>query len=319
MRRPRCLSLGSLGVIALTLVLLLSGCGRTSTALAGRAAPTSTPAPLPTMAPATATTATTATTSAGAIPEEPGCPQIPAPVQPQYVAVGALSLSVPARPFGHDYPSALLPNGLPNAPYQVSLTPDEAEGIFHPNPAVNPTLTPVAGYGFQICNEASAAHTLTSLSVTIASYTPSSGPVAVWHICEHGPYDTATKQTTPGCGGALAASDFLAATLPADNSGISAPARATDMGVDLPASIGPHESITLLVAINGMTSQGTYALSFEVSVDGSAPTILTPSDGSFLIAPSAAVWTGDTCQTPAMQAQIPPSSQHTYYVCPPAS
>jgi hypothetical protein len=165
----------------------------------------------------------------------------------------------------------------------------------------------------------SCGERVTSLSVTIASFTPRSGPVAVWHLCEHGPYDTATKQTTPGCGEALAASAYLAATLPADNSGISAPARAADMGMDLPASIGPHESITLLVAVNGLTSQGIYALSFGVSVDGSAPTTLTPSDGSFLIAPSAVVWTGDTCQSPAMQAQIPPSSQDTYYVCPPAS
>jgi hypothetical protein len=91
------------------------------------------------------------------------------------------------------------------------------------------------------------------------------------------------------------------------------------MGVDLPASLGPDESITLLVAVNGLTSQGTYALSFGIRVDSSASTTLTPSDGPFLIAPSAVTWTGDACQTPTMLAQIPPSSQHTYYVCPPSS
>jgi hypothetical protein len=90
-------------------------------------------------------------------------------------------------------------------------------------------------------------------------------------------------------------------------------------GVNLPATIGPNKSIQALIAVDGLTSQGVYALKFGVSVDGAAPTMLTPSDGAFLIAPSASVWTGTACQTPAMQARIPASSQDTYYVCPPAS
>jgi hypothetical protein len=194
----------------------------------------------------------------------------------------------------------------------------EQLGAFHPNPPVNPSLA--TGYDMQICNETSAAHTLTSLSVTIASFTPSSGPIAVWHLCGGGPYDTATRYTTPGCGGGIGEVVFLAATMPSDRTGASAPAIANGpQGTDLPVSIGPSESIGLLVAVNGLTSQGTYTLSFGLSVDGAAPATLAPSDVPFLIAPSAIVWTGTACQTPAMQGQIPLSSQHTYYVCPPAS
>jgi hypothetical protein len=73
-----------------------------------------------------------------------------------------------------------------------------------------------------------------------------------------------------------------------------------------------------LIAVDGLTSHGTYALSFGVSIDGATLTTLVPSDGPFLIAPAAKVWTGTACQTPAMLAQIPAATQDTYYVCPPA-
>jgi hypothetical protein len=222
-----------------------------------------------------------------------------------------------------DYPNALMPNNLPNAPYQVPLTKSQAEqaGTFHPDPPVNPSLA--TGYAIQLCNQTGASHTLTSLGVTIANFTPSSGPVNVWHLCGDGPYDSATKQTTPGCGGGIGEVVFMAATLLEDRSGDTAAAAANaKMGVggaNLPIAIGPNQSVIVLVAVNGLTSQGTYTLSFGVGVDGAPATSVAPSDGSFLIAPAAAVWTGTDCQSPAMLAQIPAASQDTYYVCSPAS
>jgi hypothetical protein len=256
--------------------------------------------------------------------------------QPRYVAVGGLNVSVPVRLPGHDYPSTLMPSTLmpstlmpstlmpstlmpsnaPNAPYQI---PASAVNNYAPNPPVNPSLS--TGYALQVCNQTSAAHTITSLSVTIASFTPSNGPVAVWHLCQDGPYDAATKQTTGGCGGSLGG-DFLAAALPSDSTGASAPVMANAQlhsGGPPPIVIGPNESMAFLIAVNGLTSQGTYTLNFGVGVDGGAPTQLAPSDGAFLIAPSAVVWTGTACQTSAMQTHIPPSSQDTYYVCPPGA
>ena len=296
--------------MALMVCLLLSGCGVTSTMPTGQKALTSTPTPFPTVA---STPLPTTAPYVGPIPTFDGCPPLgQTPTQPKYVTVGALSVSVPQRV--QDYPSTLVPSNQPQAPYHVATS---AVNNYAPNPSVNPDLS--NGYIFQICNQTGAAHTLTSMRVNIASFTASSGPVAIWHLCSDGPYNAATKQTTGGCGGGIGGVDWLAATLPSASAGASVLATANKYGgVDLPASIDPHKSIQVLIAMDGLTRQGTYALTFGVSVDGAAPTTLTPGDGSFVMAPSAKVWTGTACQTPAMQAQIPAASTDAYYVCPPS-
>ena len=316
MRFARRLSLGWIGVAALTLGMLLSGCGATSTTRLGQAAATNaptTPTPWPTPA-ASATPAPISTASSAGVPETVGCPPDNSPTPPNHVAVGALSVFAPRRVL--DYPDTMMPNNIPQGPYQIAA---DAVTNYHPTPPVNPSLTP--GYTTQVCNQTTKAHTLTGVAVTIANFTPSSGPVNVWHFCKDGPYDTATKQIGGGCGGGVGFDTMLEATLPNDLTGASASAtvRPQQGAASLPYVIDPNNSITLAVAVNGLSSQGTYALTFGVSVDGAAPTTVAPSDGAFVIAPSAVVWTGTACQTPAMQAQIPSSSQATYYVCPPAS
>lgn len=305
-------SLGSIGLVVLTLSLLLSGCGAASTSRVERAAATSTPSPTP----ATAATATPSdsTTDPGPIATAPGCPPLgDAPTEPRRVTVGGLTFSVPRRPPMHDSPSELLPTGLPNAPYHLATS---AVTTFAPNPPVNPSLG--NGYELLVCNLTAEAHTLTSLSVTIATFAASSGPVAVWHVCEDGPYNSATKQTPTGCGGSLGALDRVSVTLPSDTAGASATAIGSG-GAQQSASIGANQSTSLLIPINGLTAQGTYTLRFNVSVDGAAPTPLAPSDGAFLIAPAPAIWTGTACTSAAMQAQIPASTQDAYYVCPPGA
>ncbi len=311
MRHVRYRTLGLMCVAALTLGMILSGCGASTTATVGQKAAAS-----------TATTAATDTPfpTAPTAPIDqiitmwPGCPPLPNPTQPKYVAVGDLDVSIPQR-LDDSSISALMPNNAPYAPYKVSLTPNEAlwVGAFHPNPPVNPELA--SGYVFQFCNKTSASHTLTSMRVNIASFSASSGPVTVWHICQGGPYDAATKQTTPGCGSSGFAGAQLTATLLSDSTGASA----SVTGTTWPVTIGPNQAITIVVAVNGLTSQGAYALKFGVSVDGASPWQMTPSDGAFLMAPSAIVWTGIACLTPAMQARIPATTQDTYYVCPPIS
>ncbi len=311
MRHARRLSLGSIGVAVLTLGMILSGCGATATATVRQTAAAS-----PTAA-ATQTPFPTATTDPATV-EMPGCPaDVLGPAQPRYSMLDGLKIALPQRLPTHDYPSEQMPNNAPNAPYQL---PASAVTTYQPSPPVNPSLA--TGYALQVCNQTSATHTVTSLSVSIASFTPRSGPVTVWHLCEGGPYDAATKQAAGGCGGGLGEVDWLAATLPADRTGATAPATANAQthsnGPTPPVAIGPNKSIVFLIAVNGLTSQGTYTLSFGVSIDGASPATLAPSDGAFLIAPAAVVWTGTACQTPAMQAHIPPASQDTYYVCPPA-
>lgn len=207
-----------------------------------------------------------------------------------------------------DYPSELMPNNTPNAPYQIAAS---AVKHYAPNPPVNPSLA--TGYSFTICNETSTTHSLTSMRINIASFSARSGAVTVWNICD-GPYNAATKAGMGGCGGGYGGTR-LAASLPHDSTGTSA----SVTGAIWPAKIGPNKSIEFVVAVNGLTSQGMFALSFGMSIDGATPTTVAPGDGSFLIAPSTTVWTGTACQTAAMQAQIPPASQDTYYVCPPTS
>jgi hypothetical protein len=303
MRYARDRARGWVGLAALVLSVAVAGCDGTPTTQANHARVVSTATPSPTVTPAPM------------IPT-PGCPPLGyLPTQPRYVAASALRVSSPER-MG-DYPSELLPSNVPNAPYQLATS---AVTAFAPSPAVNPHLSP--GYLVQFCNQTATTHTLSSLTVSIASFTPSSGPVNVWQVCDWGAYNAATKQGTNGCGGGFGGDvGVLGATLSSDSAGASAPAMAGGQygGTNLPATLGPHTSIALLVAVNGLTSAGTYALSFGVSVDGATPTSVAPGDGSFLIAPSAVVWSGTACQTPAMQAQIPAATKDTYYVCPPAS
>jgi hypothetical protein len=165
-----------------------------------------------------------------------------------------------------------------------------------------------------VCNQTNVAHTLTSMQVVIASFAPSSGPVAVWQVCGNGVYDAATKHSLGGCGGGMATT-LLSSTVTSNTTGASALVE----GLTWPATIDAQKSIAFTVGVSGLISQGTYALSFALSVDGAAPTQVTPRDGSFLIAPAAKQWSGTTCQTPTMLAQIPAATQDTYYVCPPGS
>lgn len=307
MRHMRVRRFGFVCAAMLALGMILGGCGASPTTPVGRVSAAST-------ATSTATPFFPTATPPPASAEAPGCPPVGlGPVPPGYGTVGALKVSIPQRWSALDFPDELMPNGEPNAPYQL---PAIAVTNFQPNPPVNPSLD--TGYALQLCNQTSASHTLTSLSAGIARFTPSSGPVTVWHICGDGPYNAATKQTTPGCGGGFGGVYQLTATFPTTSAGTSAPAATPSGGTILPLAIAPNQSLTFLIAIRGLTSQGTYALDFHVGVDGASPATLAPSDGAFMIAPSPTVWTGTACQAPAMQAHIPAASHDTYYVCPPA-
>ena len=294
--------LGCIGIAALMLVLVLNGCGAATAATRARASATNTP-----MAAATAVPSPTATLTAADLPHSPGCQTIETSATPQSVTVGGLQVSIPHRVL--DYPSELMSTNEPNSPYRIAA---DAVNDYDPSPPVNPSLIP--GYLFQFCNETSAALTLNMITVNIDSFSPSSGPVTVWHLCQDGPYDAATNQTVGGCGGG-AAGPNLVATFQSDRAGASAPVT----GLGWPVVVDPNTSVVMTVGASGLASQGTYALSFGVSVGGAAPVAVMPSDGSFLIVSHAVVWTGTACQSSAMKALIPPSSQDAYYVCPPAS
>ena len=217
MQRQSRFSRRPLGAAALALGLclsILSGCGAASTATAVGPSVAQSDA----TAAAEASTATAVAVNSAKLPtatippsdpatiEQSGCPPLNVGTgQPQYETVGDLRVSQPQLYTPLNYPDEMLPNNAPNAPYQVPLTAAVAQQqiLFHPNPPVNPSLA--TGYVLQVCNQASASHTITSLAVTIATFTSNSDPVNVWHLCQDGPYDAATKQTTTGCGAPSAA------------------------------------------------------------------------------------------------------------------
>lgn len=300
------------GATLLGLSIALAGCGQTSTTAISGGAARSISTPQPT---ATATVAPTATLDTGITPEGAtvaGC-QTSGSKPIQFTSVGPLKVSIPTRTLDHG--NEQLPSNLPDKPYQIAAS--QVQGGYAPNPPVNPSLDT---YLITVCNQASTPHTVSAASVSITSASPSSGTVSVWNIC-NGPYNTASKTSMGGCGGGLGGPgmDMLTATLASDSAGASASAQPRAGQGALPIALGPNQSVTLVIAVNGITSQGTYALGFGLSVDGAPQASIAAGDNPFLIAPGAVEWTGQNCQSAAMQSQIPPSSQNTYYVCPPAS
>ena len=250
---------GALGIAALALFVALtalSGCGKTadqgasggSTATPPPAAPTTTPFP-------------TATGSPQQLTLQPGCPAAPMQDQPAYVTAGGLAVSAPRRAL--DFPSELLPASVLNtlaAPYHLATT---AVTHYAPNPPVNPQMPP--GYFIQICNKSSATRTLTGMRVTIASFSARGGNVAIWHMCEAGAYDAATKGMTSGCGGA-SGGPLLTATM----GRVAVGASAAVTGAVWPQPLAPGQSASLFVSVNGLKSQGMYTLRFTVNVAGGA-------------------------------------------------
>lgn len=307
MRRGRLSTIGSAVVVGLAFLgTTLAGCGASSTPREGAVAtppPTITALPTVTAMP-TSTTRPTATTGgkSGCTGDFYGQPQ-------PTTAVGALSVTTPIPALQYPY-SEVPASASSTKPYQV------ANGA-QPNPPVNPSLG--TGYVVVLCNETSTAHTLTSLTVNIASFSATSGMVREWSVCNGGEYDASSKQViVGGCGGGLAVDDYLTATLPSDSTGASGSAFARSGYANLPIQIAPGHAFSLTVGVSGLTSQGMYSLKIGVAADHGTPVMLAPgSGGSFLIA-SAVQWTGKNCQTPAMQSQMPPASQPTFYVCAPA-
>lgn len=299
-RRPT----GAIGALsALALLTALSGCGKTIVGQDANGDAATQPLA------ATITPLPTATNGPQPLTLQPGCPATPTQVQPAYVTSDGLEVSVPRR--SNDYPSELLPASVLNAPAAPYHLATAAVTNFAPNPVVNPLMPP--GYFIQICNKSNVSRTLTGIKATIASFSARSGNLAVWHICGEGPFNPATKQSTPGCGGA-SMGPLLTATI--DNVAVGASAEVA--GGVWPQVIAPGQSASLFASVKGLASQGMYTLRFTITVDSGAPITLTPSDGAFLEAPNARVWTGTACLTAAMQAKLPAPAQDAWYVCPPA-
>ncbi|HET8905627.1 MAG TPA: hypothetical protein VFN11_01545, partial [Ktedonobacterales bacterium] len=231
------------------------------------------------------------------------------------------------------YPANKLPDDLPLKPYQVQP----------PNGQPDPTLVPAnprlheqgGGYVIVICNISSASHTVQRVDARIATVTPFSGMPNVASVCQF-PYSRQYGANNGGCGGADFENEYMhaafslsagvgttvTATQTASNTCEYATGCTTNYG-PLPVMLQAGQGLTIEVGMGNTSSStsvfstsGYYTFSFGVGVDGAAP-IFAATSPQTLLDPSARLWTGTACESPSMQALIPPATTPpSYYLCP---
>lgn len=294
------------------LILAIAGCGASPSPTANSTATATATATFP-----SAPTATPVPT-ANLAQVNPACRPQPHDTD-TYYQIG--DLVVRQVDFALVYPSKMLPDGTPLKPF---LLPSE-RGITG-GPPTDPILKEnPGGYLFTVCNGSfTQSHVLTNVSVQIASVTSYTGQLNAWNFCD-GYFVRPSGAQYGGCGGGLAADEYLHATFAADAGfGASVVAAQTGTGTPpgggttppLPITLKPGMLISVNVGITAPTSPGQYAFAFAVSVDGADPVYFSTTTPT-LLAPIAHKWTGQACLTAAMQQQIPPATNPpAYYICP---
>jgi hypothetical protein len=143
-----------------------------------------------------------------------------------------------------------------------------------------------------------------------------------WLFCD-GSY-TPAGGGNGSCGGGDETYANLTAIFPASaTAGASAPTKYTDVRDDFRAptpplamNIPPLTYGFLVVHAVAPTVPGYYTFAFRLRVDDTVTPFLA-GDEALLLDPQARVWSGEACQAPAMQAQIPANSTNDY-ICLPA-
>jgi hypothetical protein len=216
--------------------------------------------------------------------------------------------------FSLAYPSFKLPDNLPLAPYKMT---SDMSGKTPPDPSVNPTLTlPAGGYWGTICNAStSVSITLSSLSLRIDSFTPTSGQTNEWNVCSTA-YSRQGGVGGGGCGGGIADPNCAQATFPVSaGAGATTPIASTDCTrLALPQTLKPSTGYSFNLGIGAPTAPGTYTFSLGISVSSGAP-VYVPVPHQLLLDAAARAWDGQSCTTAAMQSQIP-ANDMAAYICP---
>ncbi len=280
-----------------------SGGGAGATSALATAAPTFTPTPQATVSPAQ-------------VAQACGTNNFGNP-QGTFYQLGDLYIAV--TPTGLTYPSRKLPDGTPLKPFKLNSLNDPGLSQQLPvTPLVNPYLS--SGYFVDVCDAASTTHHIEGVAVQIASFTPYTGDLNSWQLCDG--WYTNGQLGGGGCGGAFTAQEYLKATFsPTAGAGTSIPATFLRAGTGangqqatpLPLSLQPANELFMNVAIAPPTVAGYYQFAFSVKVDGANSPFVTDPE-IFLIDPQAHKWSGAACQAPAMKSQIP--SDGGYYICP---
>lgn len=306
-------SLGGCALVAL-LCVTLAGCsgsgakaqGKTSARATATTLPTPTVTPFPTsiVAPTVASQITICSTA------------LFTQSQMSYgqqgdIIIGALDFQSPY------YPGFQLPSNLPLAPYKVdgsAIGGKGGPGSWNGLPMSNPAN----GFAVMLCNaSATQTHTLTSVTMKVASFTSYSGALNEVRTCAM--VYSRQGMAGGGCGGASAYDMQLTGTFPANapaGTEITMQSGATD-GEVLPVTLKPNQTLLIVLAPTLPQLSGTYSYQAGVSIDGGG--VVYPAGGTppALWAPVTHSWNGDNCNSAAMQSQIPPATNPpTYYICP---
>ncbi len=309
--------------LAVVLALALSACGSLHASQTLTTADSITPTA--TMGSPVVSAPLLPTIAAGAVPA--ACAAGAAGMSPQWqplMQLGDLLVSQ-ATASGLGGPSYRIPAGTPSKPLELA-GPMANPGAHSPD--INPQLQGVAGYVTEICNPSAHAVTVQSVWARVASFSAFSGPLAAWNPCMDGSYYAAQQhQFGGGCGGGLSANETMQASFPA-SAGVGATVLASQLSSaptgpgqpspfpQFPLSLAAGQSILVVTGVTPPTAAGTYTFSLGLAVGDAAPVYFATS-APVLFAPVTQAWNGKNCMTPAMQTQIPTSSQ-SYYICPPA-
>lgn len=300
-------------------------------------------APTPVAAGTLQTTATTTTAQQPTATETLQAPTVDLPAvchnmhAGPYAQVGDLITSQVSTTFAAY--GVQIPQGTPNQPLKLSSDGQIAN--------LSPTAAPIGVdsygyYSFTVCNPTAQAVAVESVWVRVASFTPYSGALAAWEACNNGFYD-ANQQiyVSGGCGygsagdyaGAYAANEYLEVSLPAQAEiGDSAMDQAISSARTgpgdpnpfprLPLPLAPGHVLVIAATVTAPVAPGTYTFGFGLvygyALAPDAPQYFATTS-PILYAPVTQEWGGKNCLTPAIQTQIPVTSQTTEYICPPAS
>jgi hypothetical protein len=230
-------------------------------------------------------------------------------------------------------PAVRLPDQTPLKPLQVplpvsnnALGPGQFAGAALANPGILSGSTRQIAFVALLCNDsASQAHVLQSVSVRIADFAPFPGQILAWPYCDMAFSRQHPNVYTGGCGGGYATEEQVQATF-ASGAQTGTTVLATQTGYDdaspgvdatpLPLTIAAGKGIAVEVVVAMPDMQGTYTFSIGFQIDG-APTTYGPPTDTLIAAPVAHTFTGASCNTSTMLAQIPPATTpETYYICP---
>jgi hypothetical protein len=217
-------------------------------------------------------------------------------------------------------------------PLQPQLIPDpNDQALFNRRFPFHLLTNPMerGGFGLALCDASTTqSHEIEGVTFGIAQFTPYTGRVQSWSVCD-GYYSRSVPggATGYGCGYGFLADEMLHVTFSTAAAGSvasaiqvsfgppTAPPRPTPYG-PLPATLGPGQDMVFFVTATLPSTPGTYSFTVAPTVDHAALAPMAIGEPA-LFAPGAVKWGGLACLHPEMQSRIPPATNPpSYYICP---